>query len=396
MDTVAERVEVCFVYPLPFGFFPELVEYLRLLGQHTLAPAYVGLAEESSDSVDPFGARIIHVAGRWNNKAIRFWQNRALAGELLTQVKRLRPRIVHAFHFRGCALLALMGRRMLPNTKWICDVRTVDVSGRMGWLKNRLTHLESLCFDHVLALTDEIARNLRPARRPPAVIPLGVSPQRFATPPEVRTTVRKELGIPADAVAILYAGTLEHQRKLDRLVRAFSTVCREDAAYLIVVGGSVAAGGIDRNIDHLRGIARELGVHDQVRFTGRVPYDTVARYFAAGDVGVSFVPMEPHFLNQPPTKLIEYMACPHLVPVCTATPASLHLTRHGRAAVVCDDSVEGLEDALRRAIEIRRDPARFRALREAADEAISDLRWSKLISERLVPYYRSVLTGGPA
>lgn len=81
-------------------------------------------------------------------------------------------------------------------------------------------------------------------------------------PAPERESVRRELGVPAQAVCIGTVGRIGHQKAMDRLLTAFS-MCADASrtAILVIVGDGPDLPG-------LRRLADELGIRQQVIFAG--------------------------------------------------------------------------------------------------------------------------------
>ncbi len=103
----------------------------------------------------------------------------------------------------------------------------------------------------------------------------GVDLTRFV--PADRTTARERLGVP-EVKVVLAVRRLSVRMGLDVLLRAWVEV--HDPAALLVIAGSGAEG------EHLRALARELGIDNRVRFLGRVEDDDLPRWYAAADLSV--------------------------------------------------------------------------------------------------------------
>lgn len=122
--------------------------------------------------------------------------------------------------------------------------------------------------------------------------------------PEDRAAVRRELGIPADAIVVGLVGSLRWNERVGycyglELVRAVRRTARRDVCVLLVGDGD--------------GLARltadagdDLGV--RVHLTGRVPRENLGRYFAAMDVASLPQSVDGVGAFRYTTKLSEYLA----------------------------------------------------------------------------------------
>ncbi len=85
-----------------------------------------------------------------------------------------------------------------------------------------------------------------------------------------------------DRDLVVYAGTLETYQGIDLLIAAFSKVVQHHPrAFLLIVGGT------GEQVARYSELARELGIADHCRFTGRVPQALARRYTGLASVLVS-------------------------------------------------------------------------------------------------------------
>ena len=88
--------------------------------------------------------------------------------------------------------------------------------------------------------------------------------------------------IPKDRDLVVYAGTLEAYQGIDLLIAAFAKVLgHHPFAFLLVVGGTA------EQVARYSARAKEHGVADDCRFTGRVPQALARRYTSMASVLVS-------------------------------------------------------------------------------------------------------------
>jgi glycosyltransferase involved in cell wall biosynthesis len=91
-----------------------------------------------------------------------------------------------------------------------------------------------------------------------------------------------EAKIPTGRDLVVYAGTLETYQGIDLLIAAFAKVLgRHPSAFLLVVGGTA------EQVARYSTLAKEHGVADHCRFTGRVPQALARWYTSRASVLVS-------------------------------------------------------------------------------------------------------------
>ncbi len=94
-------------------------------------------------------------------------------------------------------------------------------------------------------------------------------------PPAERATLtiaeREEFGITGSDKLLLTVARLQREKKVDHALRAFSVVVREHPDALLLLAGD----GLEQ--ENLKALARELGIHDRVRFLGLTRQDVLVR-----------------------------------------------------------------------------------------------------------------------
>lgn len=101
---------------------------------------------------------------------------------------------------------------------------------------------------------------------------------------------------------IIYIGTTDKARYLNILIEAFARVReKKEKVKLLMIGE-----GTDK--DNLAKLARELGIEDDVIFTGQVSHSEVPHFIAVADIGVSPVPPLSFYKVTCPVKMLEYMS----------------------------------------------------------------------------------------
>ncbi len=130
-------------------------------------------------------------------------------------------------------------------------------------------------------------------------LPEGVDPDRFLNTDGKE--IRERYGL-EDSRVVVYVGTMDKMRHPDVLIHAFSKVRTDkENVKLLMVGD-----GTDKS--NLEKLADDLGIKDDVLFTGHVPFKEVPNFIAAADVGVSAIPPLDFYKLSSPIKMLEYMA----------------------------------------------------------------------------------------
>jgi phosphatidylinositol alpha-1,6-mannosyltransferase len=164
--------------------------------------------------------------------------------------------------------------------------------------------------------------------------------------------------VPAGNKVVLSVARLSEEKRVDRLLRAAPLVLseRSDVTFLIVGEGE------DR--DRLEAIAAELGVGDNVVFTGAISHGDLPGVYAASD---AFVTLS----NRTNAFNTLYEAMLSALPVVALnTGRTADFVEDGRTGVLI--SVEDLPSLPGVLLELLSDDARARALGEAARARIDE------------------------
>lgn len=131
-------------------------------------------------------------------------------------------------------------------------------------------------------------------------LPLAVNPELFS-PSVSGETVRTKYDLGNSSV-LLYLGAMDKLRQLDILLYMMAQLKQAKRSTRLLLVGD----GDDRS--RLDNLTYELGLTDDVIFTGQVPYFEVPQFIAAADIALSPVPPLDLYKVSSPCKLFEYMA----------------------------------------------------------------------------------------
>lgn len=141
--------------------------------------------------------------------------------------------------------------------------------------------------------------------------PLDVA--RFPAGPKRRNEIRAELGISQNERVILYMGSFFYFSGLDHVLQCLSNI--EAKPRLVLIGGG-------EQDAYLRSRSTDLGLNEQVTFTGFVDFARLSDFLSIADVAIN--PMVPSLVSDValPNKVLQYMAAG--LPVVTTRLAGLH------------------------------------------------------------------------
>jgi glycosyltransferase involved in cell wall biosynthesis len=193
-------------------------------------------------------------------------------------------------------------------------------------------------------------------------------PSSVAVPPaESQSGLRAELGIPANAAVVMYAGTFETYQGLSTLLAAARRVVdvAPGTVFVLVGGEGEPAEDVHRE-------AARLGLTDRVRFPGRKPRHEMSAYLAMADLLVS-----PRcYGDNLPLKVFDYLAAGRPI-VATDLPAHRALLDETRA-VLTEPTAPALAQAI---LDLLGDPARAAQLGAAARAyAAENLGWKRFVT----------------
>jgi glycosyltransferase involved in cell wall biosynthesis len=121
--------------------------------------------------------------------------------------------------------------------------------------------------DRLIGISMNVQRSLRdfgiPTTQAIQVVPPPVDIERFR-PRTQDEGVRKRLGIPEQAVVLLFVGSASRQKNLARVIRAFGEVRRRHDEARLVVTTELPRSSPARRLSHLRALTESLGLSDSV------------------------------------------------------------------------------------------------------------------------------------
>lgn len=295
---------------------------------------------------------------------------RLLATAYMRMLRHRGPVIV--VYFPHCIWL----KRLMPWRRMHLDVRTMcvfaDPAARAAY--DAGIRAAAQAFDTVTAISPGVADAVR--RADVSLLPLGAdvisdSPKNYA-----------------GGMRLLYVGSL-YDRHIDDTLRGLAMFRSKnpdaDIHYTIVGDGP----GTEKA--DLEALASELGLTDVVTMAGRVPYKDLGPYFAAANIGVSYVPMVDYYQNQPPTKTYEYLLS-GLYTMATATTANCAIFGDASGSALHGADIASVGGGV-----LHRDtPQAFAAALHQAQRTLPSLRcsdfpdlsgstWSAIVSKYLVP-----------
>ncbi|MDW5378852.1 DUF6270 domain-containing protein [Halomonas sp. HP20-15] len=228
--------------------------------------------------------------------------------------------------------------------------------------------------DLVIALTDELADELASwgvVRERIVVVPNAVDAERFQ-PTLPDANVARELDLKPGIPVIGYAGSAVAYEGLELLLDSLALLKNQGQDFIFVLVGD------GKVIDTVKAKAKALGVQDNCRFTGRVPFDEVPRYLSCMDIMP--VPRLSSAVTEmvSPLKPLEAMAMGKAVVLSDVSPHKIMAGDNQRAQLFTKDSADDLCRVLKALID---SPAERKRLGQAARAWIEHERnWNHVTS----------------
>lgn len=291
----------------------------------------------------------------------------ARLAQLLT---RRRPRLLNTLHSTNYDPDTIRAYGHVPRK--VNMLRLID-----KWTA-RIGHAIYLPVSQTVADSNVLQLSLPPDRM--RVMYNSIDPSSLACDEGARERLRRELGIPDDALVFLNVGRMDLAKGQAYLLRAFAQVAAaEPRAYLMIVGDGPL-------MSELRRLADELGVALRVRFTGQ--RSDIGACLEMADVFV-FPSLVEGLPIAPLEAMMKALPC-----VASRIKPLREVFRHGETGLlVTPGSADELAAAM---LVLARDPMRREALGEQArEEAMRRFHWRTAISQ-WEGLYRQVAMNGRA
>ncbi|MGB4504610.1 MAG: glycosyltransferase family 4 protein [Syntrophaceticus sp.] len=212
-------------------------------------------------------------------------------------------------------------------------------------------------------------------KKPVIVIPTGIYPERFqAGDPNF---LNKHFGISPHKKVLLFVGRIGKEKNLTFLLRAFAIIAKQEKDAVLVMVGS----GPEEKI--LQYLAMDLGVEDQVVFTGKLAPETIAGAYRSADIFVF-----PSVTETQGIVLVEAMAA-GLPVVAKAAYGSLAMVDDGVTGYLCQGDEH---EFAAKTLSILNDPELKMRMSEAALRKAENLSADKM-ALRMERAYKALLAG---
>lgn len=212
------------------------------------------------------------------------------------------------------------------------------------------------------------------------VVAPGVALETFRPGPQHEA--RRELGLPSDAVVLLFVGRIQPLKAPDVLVRAAGELARRDPGLrrrlVVLVLGGLSGSGLAEP-EALRRVVAEEGLQDVVRFGPSVSREDLARHYRAADLLA--VPSHNESFG---LVAVEALACG--TPVVAARVGGLPVAVGDTGVLVDGHDAQDWADALGGALARLADPAQREAWAARAVAHAARFSWERTVDALLEVY----------
>lgn len=215
----------------------------------------------------------------------------AVAGDYMEMLLEWKPDIVHS----QCEFSTFFLAKRIASELQIPIVHTYHTvyedythyfSPQKAWGRNivqLMTRKLSNAVETLIAPSDKIRKILDgyQVSCPVEVIPSGISLEKYQVCKKEgwREKIRTQLGIPQDALVLVYVGRMAKEKNIEELLE-YQQEAEKNGVILLLVGDGP-------HLPELKKKAEELKVTEHVIFTGMIAPEEVGHYYQAGDLFVS-------------------------------------------------------------------------------------------------------------
>lgn len=283
------------------------------------------------------GVTVHDITSSAPTKPLRYWKSLGLVKKVLADVQ---PDLLNTHFLTGYGYWGdFSGFRPNVLTVWGDDVYvTPHENALKKWLARRaIANADAITGDSRDILQDCVTLGAEASKC--YEILWGVDFARFR--PDLGTTVREELGIPAEAPVVFSPRSFtQAYYNLDVIVDACVTLRRTRPDVHVIFAGY--EGDPTPFVDS----ARNAGLTENTHFVGRIPHDRFGEYMVATDVFVS-VPS----VDATAVSLLEAMSCGTGI-IVSSLPSSIEWIGDGEEGLVVPPrDVEALSGALVRMVD---------------------------------------------
>ena len=328
----------------------------------------------------------------YNFNQIEEYQNKAISS-IISQAKKIRPKLIHSASNFVVGMAGAKAAKALGIPS-IYEIRgfwhLTQSTKRQGYegsdhynLTERLEIETAKASDHVFTITKALKNILVEngvSAEKISVLPNAVDPSKFNLSPKDKE-LEKELGF-ENKVVIGYIGSFVNYEGLDLLLESCSMLYKKlgNCFRLLLVGDGAMMQSLRRSV-------RFLQLEDVVKFTGRVSFEEVQRYYSLIDIA----PLPRKGLRVcelvSPLKPFEAMGAGKVL-ITSSVEALAEIVDDGKTGFIFEkDNTEDLSDKLERVIT---NPDLRKEIGLNAHHWVKETHSWEAISQRVIDIYQKL------
>lgn len=278
--------------------------------------------------------------------------------------------IIHVYHYRSAFLLPLF---LFPyRKKIIIDVRTGNVS-KSQWksiLGNLFTKFECKFFNNKISLDENLGRHIFGPKATFFHLPLGVNTRMFDV--AASRNIRRNLGLEQEDKIFFTHGSIDKSRNCLFLVKCFEEAFKSNRNLKLVIAGS------GNQFYEIEKYISKNELENNIKLLGFIPYSEIPYLIAASDYGLSYIPISPQYMNQPPLKTAEYLASGKPVLATQTNGNKTFITKQN--GVLINDDFQSLLEGITYIQETLFDKINIK-------NSIKAFEYKRIVSDKLVVIY---------
>lgn len=271
---------------------------------------------------------------------------------------------VFIVYFEHCDIIA----RLLPWRKFHVDIRTLAVTNNAEHNIEKDNKLRAALqyFNSISYISNGVKSKINIHSKKQYILPLGADSMSY---------LDKEW----NKLSLLYVGTLTH-RDIIKTVKGIKLYLEQsdeiDISYDIIGDGD--------EFEAISDYVKSNNLSQFVSLHGRIAYNELKPYFERCNIGISFIPLEECYQDQPPTKTFEY-ALSGLYCIATKSRANKEIIS-SKNGILIQDTPEAFCDALKQ-ISKMKDMLCSTTIRDSLYEQYT---WRAIVDSKMLQIIRNM------
>lgn len=309
-----EKQSLLIINKTQFGYHIDTLKYCENLKEE-FDVTYLCF-DTHKEKVHVPGVKVIYIP--WKGNVLK--KGYTFIKSCKAELARTNYNLIFCVYFQGVS--TLINKHNRP--KMILDIRTgyVGEQPMKKWLFNAGITLESRFFDRISIISESLAKLLRIKRF--SILPLGAD-------------VISEKDKDFSTLKLIYVGTLTG-RNIHITVEGCKLFFKQTGIQLTY---DIYGSGHPADVNRLK---KAIGDTTYIHYHGFKHHSELQIAFDQCNVGVSFIPMLPHFDVQPPTKTFEYINS-GMICLATATSENKQIIQP-KNGVLCLDNAISFADSI--------------------------------------------------